>query len=536
LASPSTRRGRRVYEAAPPPYPARTYALARKTPARHSVPMEKQALRTGLIVVATLAFATAGVVIVAKNKRTPSPESAWDGRFIASPTDYGVRFRTEPPTSPTKSPMPPTPWTVVEVPPNPAKPETHVSRFDMTPVAWQPSSGPNPIPGDIEPPIPATQPIDFPAGGSAKLRCFVGVEYAGRAPEKFAWAMAPDGKPLNQDEAVASGWSPDKAAVWHKSPYGIHAVFETQGEIVLSGGHLTDTSTGRVVGYDASFSVPEGSVRIFRAEVGAWSGPSEMIFHAFGCAPQVAELAITHDAEIKLGSATIRHVAAFPCFMGGNIWRLWGRDPAPDTQHFSTSGDARGTVHFILMPDDDDLDRYTITPGKNLTGIVGANRFGPLKTWLVPGESVTGDGFHVTRLPEVRRIRMNLPPFPGGTAITGIEDPLDWPVPAHWDRSRMTVGNAVNFIAELHVEAKSGGRSIVVCNMGGGDFYPGSSRLLSEFPGKTTVREILAEALREELNRGASLEINRDARTCELNIPAWTLWDRVVERLREYMK
>lgn len=461
-----------------------------------------------------------GLVFLFGKKPVPV-ESTWSARFgTGRHGDYGVRFRTEPP--PAKL-APAAHLSVTAAPPLPAYPDR--SEFDIHGAPTYRRTFP--IAGDPEPPMPATGQVIFSNGASVKLRAILAGGFAlTGASRDFAWGMSPDGRLLTKAEIDALVAEIKTAMTGYRghgggpeSDFQIFAVFDLQGGAKLSFGALSEATTGVSEEALTDWPINTPTHAVLQIAVARWQPMTrELIFHAFGGTPQTAELATTPGAQAHAGPATVTHSAAFPSFSAPRYYVGEDSHLNSGTFRFSIRGKDHGTAHFIGTPADDDQERYDIVPKPPMTAYEAyyrPTRFKGLRVAFTPGPPAPDKVFQVSRLPEARRIRMTLPAFPKYLAPAGADEPLDWPIPAAWDRNKVTVDKAAWGIAKLHYRDMPWAVSKI------------EKRTLSEFPGKNTLREVLAEALREDLQLGHTLIIN-DHRQAYIEQPMPTRWQKFV--------
>lgn len=115
---------------------------------------------------------------------------------------------------------------------------------------------------------------------------------------------------------------------------------------------------------------------------------------------------------------------------------------------------------------------------------------------------------------------MRLPEFPASHIKPRIEDPLDRPIPAHWDKAGIKLRAALPLLAELNAFYYLDRRTEPL------------DRKLSEFQGGT-LREILAEALASDLRAGAVVEIDRAKRSLTVKAPDPGALQRLAKWLTE---
>ena len=460
------------------------------------------------------------LIVYMDTRKPPRPELTWDARFIESSNDYGVRFREEkgaPAESAKLPPMEVRALSQAELTKSFGSSTSEKSAFEI--VGVNSNSGRKVIPGEPEPPVDCAQPIVFSDGSEARLKVIVGMDDGLNCDcgTRFAWAMTPEGKPLTKDEAKSLGWPGDGGGSWPTLPQMIQYVFELKGDLRLRESGLLEVESGHTTSSGITYG-SSGSRQLLSASVARWeAGAKELIFIAYHGPLKSVDLSTAAGSEADLDGMPVRHLGAFTAFTGRGSGHWWRHGNA----YLSLSGKTTERLHFIQLPGGTQADGVSVTDA-NGGALNGRQSWGGVHSFSQSPDAPS-DVVRISKFSGVRRIRMRLPEFPASHAAPRIKDPLDRPIPAHWDKAGIKLRAALPLITGLSVN----------------HYWRGSSdpfeRELAEFRGGT-LREILAEALAAALRAGAVVEIDRAKRTLVVKEPepGWfsrlTTWCRTTAR------
>lgn len=453
-----------------------------------------------LLVVGTTAFAW-----ISQRKIT-RPESLWDARYSVSPTDYGMRFRNEPASPSTVTTLPD--MSVVEVK-NTANPSAKESVFEIKHLRYHSRS--TTIPGTPEEPVDPTRPIVFSDGSEARLKLIVGMDCGvnSDSESRFAWAMTPDGKPISREEARSLGWFAEVGGSWPTRPHAIHCLFELKGKLRLCQSGIADTVSGNAITCNISYGT-KGSNQLLLAPIHRWdSAPRELIFIAYHGPLKTADLPAVPGSQINLDGTPVRHHGAFNAFTGSGS----GHASSDTLNRLTSHGSEVHRIHFVQLPKESGSDEFLLLDrnDKELSSFSTLSGGGRVVSQPL---DAPGDFIRVAKYTGVRRIRMRLPAFPSN-AEAPIADPLDIPIPSHWDRQKIDLRTAMHELAAISIHAY------------GSRVHSHLEHKLSDFPGKNTLREILAVALDEELRDGDVVSIDRTNRTLRVEKPEPAWWEKI---------
>ncbi len=452
-------------------------------------------------------------------------ESRWDARFIVTPDNYGVRFRNEPDAA--LEALPP-----VELSKVPGK-TPHGEPSDRPGIGirgLRREPAPPDVYGKPEPAVDASTPVTFPDGSKIRLKLIVGLngEWPSlRTPgEEYDWAITPDGKPAPAELAKDKlHWarSPEDN---DRCPFGIRCLFEPTGNVTILSASVADAESGMAAPPNRGFA-RLGDMQWVTAGLTQWTpGRRELLLTVAGGPMQDAALPANAGEQITLNGTPIRVLGHFPEFKG------WDAFPREDYEQPGTpwvihdDGNSWGTSLTLLL-----LPRNACAKAFRVKEESGDDPFRP-RTLLFdhfgglvsirPDEAMIKKGLRLEGFSNIRRIRLRLPDFPSTPAPAGVEDPLDWEIPKDWKRKDMSVHQALIAMARIRE---------VKCLVGDGNMLRNQmlGRKLSDFPGKTTLRFMLAELYAEELKKGMILEFDRRERFMILRAPEPTRLQRVAD-------
>ncbi len=457
------------------------------------------------------------LVIYLGTRKPPRPELTWDARFVASPDSYGVRFLEEKGAPEAFAMLPPMEVRALskeELDRRMGPNASARSAFEI--IGVNPTHDRDAIPGQPEPSVDCTKPIAFSDDSEARLKVIVGLDDGinSTCGSRFSWAMTPEGKALTEDEAKSLGWRESGGGSWPAQPQAIQCVFELKGGLRLRKSGILEVESRHTTESGITYG-SSGSLQVLSAPVARWeAGAKELIFIAYHGPLKSVDLPVTAASETDLAGMPVRHLGTFTAFTGSGAGQGW----IDGNAQISFFGGTTVRLHFIQFP------RGTQTDGLSATDANG-RELSFWRTWggllaISQSPDAPSDSIRISKFSGVRRIRMRLPEFPASHIKPSIEDPLDRPIPAHWDKAGITLKTAVRVRTELDVNR----------------YWHGSSdpfeRKLSEFRGGTP-REILAEALASDLRAGAVVEIDRAERTLVVKEPEPGAFQRLAKWLTE---